>query len=67
MQRMIEQRGTVTLIWIKPGLKTMRLPPAGTGALAVMPYATNDDLTAHIRRRLPQHAQYIFREDFNND
>jgi cation transport regulator len=31
-----------------------------------MPYATNDDLPARIRRHLPQHAQDIFREAFNN-
>ena len=31
-----------------------------------MPYATNDDLPPRIRTHLPQHAQDIFREAFNN-
>ena len=31
-----------------------------------MPYASNDDLPTPIRRRLPEHAQDIFREAFNN-
>jgi cation transport regulator len=31
-----------------------------------MPYASNDDLPVPIRRHLPEHAQDIFREAFNN-
>lgn len=31
-----------------------------------MPYRTNADLPATIRKRLPAHAQDIFREAFNN-
>ncbi|HWE17492.1 MAG TPA: ChaB family protein [Hyphomicrobiaceae bacterium] len=31
-----------------------------------MPYASNDDLPPAIRRHLPEHAQDIFREAFNN-
>ena len=31
-----------------------------------MPYPTNDDLPAAIRRRLPPHAQDIYREAFNH-
>ncbi len=31
-----------------------------------MPYRTNDDLPASIRRRLPLHAQDIYREAFNH-
>lgn len=31
-----------------------------------MPYRTNDDLPAPIRRRLPPHAQDIYREAFNH-
>jgi cation transport regulator len=31
-----------------------------------MPYATNSDLTAPIRRVLPRHAQDIYRGAFNN-
>ena len=31
-----------------------------------MPYRTNDDLPAAIRRGLPPHAQDIYREAFNH-
>ena len=31
-----------------------------------MPYQTNDDLPASIQRRLPSHAQDIYREAFNH-
>ena len=31
-----------------------------------MPYATNEDLPASVRSHLPEHAQEIFREAFNN-
>jgi cation transport regulator len=31
-----------------------------------MPYRTNLDLPETIQRRLPEHAQDIFREAFNN-
>ncbi|HWE16793.1 MAG TPA: ChaB family protein [Hyphomicrobiaceae bacterium] len=31
-----------------------------------MPYASNDDLPPAIRRHLPEHAQDMFREVFNN-
>jgi cation transport regulator len=31
-----------------------------------MPYASNDDLPESVRRLLPDHAQDIFREAFNN-
>lgn len=31
-----------------------------------MPYRTNDDLPAPVRRSLPDHAQDIFREAFNH-
>jgi cation transport regulator len=31
-----------------------------------MPYRTNDDLPASIRRSLPPHAQDIYREAFNH-
>lgn len=31
-----------------------------------MPYRTNDDLPAPIQRRLPPHAQDIYREAFNH-
>lgn len=31
-----------------------------------MPYATNDDLPAPVRRVLPQHAQDIYRAAFND-
>jgi cation transport regulator len=31
-----------------------------------MPYAANEDLPAPLRRRLPLHAQDIFREAFNH-
>lgn len=31
-----------------------------------MPYLSNDDLPSSIRKRLPEHAQDIFREAFNN-
>ena len=31
-----------------------------------VPYRTNDDLPAPIRRRLPPHAQDIYREAFNH-
>jgi cation transport regulator len=31
-----------------------------------MPYSTNDDLPASVRRHLPQHAQDIYREAFNH-
>ena len=31
-----------------------------------MPYASNDDLPERIQRRLPQHAQSIYREAFNH-
>jgi cation transport regulator len=31
-----------------------------------MPYASNDDLPATLRRHLPEHAQDIFREAFNH-
>jgi cation transport regulator len=31
-----------------------------------VPYASNDDLPARVRRHLPKHAQDIFREAFNN-
>ena len=31
-----------------------------------MPYSTNADLPAAIRRRLPDHAQDIFRAAFNH-
>jgi cation transport regulator len=31
-----------------------------------MPYASNDDLPARVRNHLPEHAQDIFREVFNN-
>ena len=32
----------------------------------IMPYTTNDDLPAPIRRVLPEHAQDIFRAAFNH-
>jgi len=38
----------------------------GSLARSDMPYRTNDDLPASIRRRLPQHAQDIYREAFNH-
>ena len=31
-----------------------------------MPYRTNDDLPAPVRRSLPDHAQDIYREAFNH-
>lgn len=31
-----------------------------------MPYTTNDDLPPAVRAHLPQHAQDIFREAFND-
>jgi len=31
-----------------------------------LPYASNEDLPVSLRRHLPQHAQDIFREAFNN-
>jgi cation transport regulator len=31
-----------------------------------MPYGSNDDLPVSIRRRLPPHAQDIFRATFNS-
>jgi cation transport regulator len=31
-----------------------------------MPYSTNDDLPASVRRHLPQHARDIYREAFNH-
>jgi cation transport regulator len=31
-----------------------------------LPYASNNDLPASLRRNLPEHAQDIFREAFNN-
>jgi cation transport regulator len=31
-----------------------------------MPYKTNEDLPNSIRRKLPKHAQDIFRATFNN-
>jgi cation transport regulator len=31
-----------------------------------LPYASNDDLPPAVRRHLPEHAQDIFREAFNN-
>jgi cation transport regulator len=31
-----------------------------------MPYATNEDLPARVRRVLPQHAQEIYRAAFNS-
>jgi cation transport regulator len=31
-----------------------------------MPYLTNADLPASLRRRLPEHAQDIYRSAFNN-
>jgi cation transport regulator len=31
-----------------------------------MPYATNEDLPAPVRRALPRHAQDIYRAAFNN-
>ena len=31
-----------------------------------MPYATNEDLPARVRRALPRHAQDIYRAAFNN-
>jgi cation transport regulator len=31
-----------------------------------LPYTSNDDLPASLRRNLPGHAQDIFREAFNN-
>ena len=31
-----------------------------------MPYATNDDLPARVRRVLPEHAQDIYRAAFND-
>ena len=31
-----------------------------------MPYTSNDDLPPAVRRHLPEHAQDIFREAFNN-
>lgn len=31
-----------------------------------MPYASNDDLPASLRRALPEHAQDIYREAFNH-
>jgi len=31
-----------------------------------MPYAYNENLPASLRRRLPQHAQDIFRSAFNH-
>jgi cation transport regulator len=31
-----------------------------------MPYQTNDDLPNPVRRRLPPHAQDIYREAFNH-
>ncbi|HET9903237.1 MAG TPA: ChaB family protein [Xanthobacteraceae bacterium] len=31
-----------------------------------MPYRTNDDLPPTLRRRLPPHAQDIYREAFNH-
>jgi cation transport regulator len=31
-----------------------------------MPYATNEDLPAPVRRALPHHAQDIYRAAFNN-
>jgi cation transport regulator len=32
-----------------------------------MPYATNADLPPSVKRRLPEHAQDIYREAFNHD
>ena len=37
-----------------------------SGTEVEMPYRTNDDLPAPIRRRLPPHAQDIYREAFNH-
>ncbi len=31
-----------------------------------MPYRTNADLPASVRYHLPEHAQCIYREDFNH-
>jgi cation transport regulator len=31
-----------------------------------VPYASNDDLPPRVRSHLPEHAQDIFREAFNN-
>ncbi len=31
-----------------------------------MPYQSNEDLPASLRRKLPKHAQEIFRAAFNN-
>jgi len=31
-----------------------------------MPYLTNDDLPLAVQRHLPEHAQDIYREAFNN-
>ena len=31
-----------------------------------MPYQTRDDLPASVRHVLPEHAQYIFKDAFNN-
>jgi cation transport regulator len=32
----------------------------------LMPYVTNSDLPSAVRRRLPDHAQDIYREAFNH-
>lgn len=31
-----------------------------------MPYSTNNDLPESVRKNLPEHAQTIFRDAFNN-
>jgi cation transport regulator len=37
-----------------------------TGRITSMPYASDDDLPARVSDHLPEHAQDIFREAFNN-
>jgi cation transport regulator len=46
-------------------LALRRLPHQQEGSTA-MPYASNDDLPPPVRKHLPEHAQDIFREAFNN-
>lgn len=40
--------------------------PVNVWGVATMPYGSNDDLPVSIRRRLPPHAQDIFRAAFNS-
>ncbi len=43
-----------------------RARPGARAGLAIMPYASNEELPSSVRNHLPPHAQDIYREAFNH-